>query len=114
MKDIALLLGPQPPRLTVQLYPASHSLFNLYLGRLSQCTLINTELLDTLQAWVQAAQQTKAKVQHRHNQAKFNGYLPNSMAACLYLLQRKSKHQQQTCDDYTQYLLGAIANIEQS
>jgi hypothetical protein len=63
MISVILVLGPQPPRSTIQLHPMSPALIKLYLSTLSQCTLVGADLLDTLQTLIQAAQQTKAKVQ---------------------------------------------------
>jgi len=115
MISVILVLGPQPPRSTIQLHPMSPALIKLYLSTLSQCTLVSADLLDTLQTLIQAAQQTKAKVQHHYHQPKFIarifGHSPKSFAASLNPLQRKSKHWQQIPDNYTQYLLGSTEHL---
>jgi hypothetical protein len=95
----------------------SPALIKLYLSTLSQCTLVSADLMDTLQTLVQAAQQTKAKLQHRYHQAKFVagffGYSPKSIVASSNPLQRKLKHLQEIPDNYTQYLLGSTKHLSQ-
>jgi hypothetical protein len=59
---------------------------------------------------VQAAQKTKAKVQHQHKQAKFitrNFEHSRRSIAASQIPIKKKKNWCQISDDYTQYLLGS-------
>jgi len=112
------LLGPmtQPPDQN-ELPNPSH--LHTYLANaLGQCTYAYADLLDTLHAWVQAAEDTKVKVKHKyHHQAIFiAGIFRHSLKSIAASLNpfKKMKSWHQIHDDYTQDLLGSTLSHHQT
>jgi hypothetical protein len=71
LASLSLLMGHQQTGQKALTHSPNPSIFTTFLNALVQCTFAGADLLDTLQARVHAAQQTKAKVQHCCKQAKF-------------------------------------------